>query len=774
MEIQNFRKLRSVRIDMSNETTLLVGANNSGKTSAMIAMRHFLIDHGSLTTNDFTLSHWGAINAIGAQWLSNQAAEAAVSATLAEWDALLPSLDVWLNVRDNEVHLVRHMIPTLDWDGGALGVRLRLEPKDPTELQTDFLAATTSAEAARQGAFSASGAKKDYTLSLWPGSLLEFLERKLRTYFTIRSYVLDPAKQEPPLNGVAKPQKLANDAIPLERSPLEGLLVIHEIPAHRGMEDAWGKGVREGESDGVPSPRARLKLSEQLRSYYSKHLDPAEETESADIEALQAIEDAQKAFDDRLKAGFGAAIGELQELNYPGFADPKLTISTRVRPLDGLNHQSAVRYEVACKTDGKTQQEVLRLPEDYNGLGFQNLISMVFKLMSFRDSWLKVGKAAKLPVQDAGGAAVIHPPLHLVLVEEPEAHLHVQVQQVFLRKAYDVLSNHKDIRESGCLHTQLIVSTHSSHVAHECPLERLRYFRRVRPAAVGDVPTAAVVNLSDVFGADNETAKFVTRYLKSTHYELLFADAAILVEGAAERMLIPHFIQKKYPALHHRFVTLLEINGNHAHRFEPLIERLGLCTLVVTDLDAREKKGGKAVPPSRGADQVTGNPTLTGWLPKKEKLDALIALKSEGKQATLPDGQGCVRMAFQTPVMVKHLSKEAEECLATTFEDALVLANLDLFAETEGIGMMNKVRKTIEGAADAPSLCRDLFKTFRDGSSSWKAEFALDLLWADKPRPPLESMVPPPYIAEGLEWLDKLLQPEQVEIGAVEGATEHE
>jgi hypothetical protein len=37
----------------------------------------------------------------------------------------------------------------------------------------------------------------------------------------------------------------------------------------------------------------------------------------------------------------------------------------------------------------------LRLPEDYNGLGYQNLISMVFRLMSFRDGWMKVGKAGK-------------------------------------------------------------------------------------------------------------------------------------------------------------------------------------------------------------------------------------------------------------------------------------------------------------------------------------------------------------------------------------------
>lgn len=39
VEIGNFRKLKTVRIDFASETTIFVGANNSGKTSAMVALR---------------------------------------------------------------------------------------------------------------------------------------------------------------------------------------------------------------------------------------------------------------------------------------------------------------------------------------------------------------------------------------------------------------------------------------------------------------------------------------------------------------------------------------------------------------------------------------------------------------------------------------------------------------------------------------------------------------------------------------------------------------
>ena len=63
--------------------------------------------------------------------------------------------------------------------------------------------------------------------------------------------------------------------------------------------------------------------------------------------------------------------------------DPKLVISTRIRLTDGLDHNAAVQYEVDA-LQGPTPLPALRLPEDYNGLGYQNLISMIFS----RDSGL--------------------------------------------------------------------------------------------------------------------------------------------------------------------------------------------------------------------------------------------------------------------------------------------------------------------------------------------------------------------------------------------------
>lgn len=169
-----------------------------------------------------------------------------------------------------------------------------------------------------------------------------------------------------------------------------------------------------------------------MRSYYDKHLDPEKLPTSEDLEILEVTEQAKGVFDRNLAVKFAPAISELEGLVYPGVADPKITITTKVSTSEILKHDSAVQYALS-KND-----ETLKLPEKYNGLGYQNLISMVFDLMSFRDSWMRVGKA-----QQGKNTQDIIEPLHLVLVEEPEAHLHMQVQQVFIRKAYSVLRNHE-------------------------------------------------------------------------------------------------------------------------------------------------------------------------------------------------------------------------------------------------------------------------------------------------------------------------------------------
>ena len=428
-------------------------------------------------------------------------------------------------------------------------------------------------------------------------------------------------------------------------------------------------------------------------------------------------------------------------MGYPGVTNPQITISSKVTTTEMLKHDSAVQYSLGTKEEG------LMLPEKYNGLGYQNLISIVFDLITFRDGWMRKGKA--------GTADEIIEPLQLVLIEEPEAHLHVQVQQVFIRKAYSILRNHEKLGDNNLFSTQLVISTHSSHIAREEKFANLRYFKRLPKGFECKVATSKVVNLSDVFGEENDTDKFVTRYLQTTHCDLFFADGAILVEGSAEHMLLPHFIRNKYSKLNQRYITILNINGKHSHRLAPLIDKLALPTLVITDLDSAEPTGyHEKAEPARNKGLISGNYAITNWIIKKNLLDDLLNLSDDDKVVTknsVCDYQ--IRVAYQIPIKVTHLDVKVE-ALARTFEDSLIYTNWDVLSKlnaTDPGRLLKKLKDGFDTKKSFDSLKTTIFNELK--KSEVKAEFALDLIFSIAS----EEIAVPQYINKGLTWLESVL-----------------
>ncbi|MFN8393852.1 MAG: ATP-binding protein [Bacteroidia bacterium] len=551
IDIQNFRKLKSCRVDFHERETIFVGANNSGKTSAMNALMLFLKDK-KLDTKDFTLSLWKEIEKIGDGWLDAANNKTQPDLSMERWRDILPQLDVWLEVGTGEFHYVSRIIPTLDWSGGSLGVRLRYQPKSEKAIEALYKDYTTAFLAAQNAK-----SEPNKGLKLWPCTMLDFLERRLHSHFQVCAYILDPNQLNATHNGVVAPQPLPPNSPVLDFDPFDGIIKIDIINAQRGFSNTNTEGFEQ------------KNLSSQLRKYFSAHLDPAVLPEATDIDALQAIENAKGAFDAKLKDSFKGPLSELELLRYPGFGNPTITISTDVNPIDGIKHDSAVLFDVLG--DKNNPHSGPRLPEHYNGLGYQNLISMVFKLIGFRDEWMHVGKKGKQ--LEATSQGFEFEPLHLVMIEEPEAHLHAQVQQVFIREAYRVLRFHPHLGDKKKFTTQLVVSTHSSHVAHEVDFVCLRYFRRKPSAQAGEVPTSIVVNLCPVHSAMRSNPLAI-RYLKATHCDIFLWRPLILVEGSwrSACWFLTLFWAKSIQAMN--IISDPETGGSHAHRLQPLLEQL--------------------------------------------------------------------------------------------------------------------------------------------------------------------------------------------------------
>lgn len=721
IKIRHFRKLEDVSIDLEHDKTVFIGANNSGKTSAMTAIRYFLNkkDASHFNVYDFSLFNHSKINAIGKlieneiivddKPIPNSVAknEEAIDSTkedLLAWKGIFPSLDIWFHVNDDDIHYVSHILPTLDWEGGDIGVRLQYEPKDIKEFHAKYQEERQRIDKILLNTDSKCEAK------LFPMDMIDFLKRKLSTYFEIKFYVLDPS------------QKMDCQIIlgePLGKNPLTDLIYINEINAQRGLNDE----VTD------TSIYTQKHLSQQLTEYYNQHLDPFKEPSIQDIDALNTIHNAEKTFNESIRQGLKPALIELNHFGYPGFYNPKIQINPQLKQTDGLSHNSALQYELdGCKD--------YFLPESYNGLGYQNLIFIAFKLIRFRDAWLKIGKQN---VEQANTPDFEYPPIHLVLVEEPEAHLHPQAQQVFIKQAYALLVKSEKLKGSN-LTTQLIVTTHSSHITHECDFANLRYFKRIKNR--NSMQCCQVLNISNTFGTDIATKNFVSRYIKITHCDLFFADAVILIEGDAERILLPKFIDK-FQSLTQAYISILNIGGSHAHRLRPLLEKIEIPSLIITDLDAviavkrNDKQYWESAPVSIGQQQNTANTTLKDWLPKKILIDDLVKLTSSEKSQEMPFH---LRVAYQ-----KAIELNGETIYPYTFEDSLVFENKTIFNElTEPTGMLKKIGEITDATAAFDIIRSNGFK---------KAEFALDVLCMEK----FDSIHTPAYIEEGLQWLENIL-----------------
>jgi hypothetical protein len=72
-------------------------------------------------------------------------------------------------------------------------------------------------------------------------------------------------------------------------------------------------------------------------------------------------------FNEKLKTSFKPAVGELEGMNYPGFSDPRISITSKIDPRDSLDHETAVQFDLPGA-------DSLSLPEKYNGLGYQNRV----------------------------------------------------------------------------------------------------------------------------------------------------------------------------------------------------------------------------------------------------------------------------------------------------------------------------------------------------------------------------------------------------------------
>ena len=210
----------------------------------------------------------------------------------------------------------------------------------------------------------------------------------------------------------------------------------------------------------------------------------------------------------------------------------------------------------------------------------------------------------------------------VLLIEEPEAHLHPQIQSKLI-KYLQKLSNEKK-------NLQIILTTHSAVLASSVSVDAIIH-------VTGTETGITVKKLSD-FGLDDSIKNYLNRWMDITKSTLLFSEGVILVEGICEAMLLPAFapiVLRKYNKEHQRKlpctleeagVTVVNINGINFKYFYPLFcdtdwneERLPIWCSGITDRDplpdVEKDDEGKIVKkeekyPVKGEKIVGGNAAI--------------------------------------------------------------------------------------------------------------------------------------------------------------------
>ncbi|WP_036774607.1 ATP-dependent nuclease [Photorhabdus australis] len=339
-----------------------------------------------------------------------------------------------------------------------------------------------------------------------------------------------------------------------------------------------------------------------------------------------------------------------------------------------------------------------------NGLGFNNLIFMAVVL----------SELAKNPDSAFRG----------LIIEEPEAHLHPQLQRVLLCYLAGIPTG------EGEKPVQLFVTSHSPNFASNSKLDSL---------------VCLVENEAGVETFFPQDIKFekgkrekLERYLDVTRAELFFARRVIFVEGAAELMLIDALAKKMDLDLRSYGVSLISVEGLNFDSFLPLFgeQSLRIPVSVVTDADPFEEEEAEVEQGEEEIDDILAEAAYqeetdapddeesAGDAEKKKKVKRKEVYPALGDQVRLSGNTLKMKKLEDDFVKIFHGLKTLE------YDLALIEANRDpmLTALADPHPRISKaLRQIVDGQPDNTAKAKALFCGMferKDNANIQKGRFA--------------------------------------------------
>ena len=351
-----------------------------------------------------------------------------------------------------------------------------------------------------------------------------------------------------------------------------------------------------------------------------------------------------------------------------------------------------------------------RLPVALNGLGYNNLIYISLLLAKMQSN----AKADFMGSSNVKAFSVL-------AIEEPEAHLHPQMQYQFLEFLRNNIVD-KHVK-------QVFVTSHSPSLVASVKLDELCCFHRLVDG------TVKVYSPKKVFATDEPAKKFIQRYLDATRADMLFAGGLIFVEGVAEQVLLPVFA--RVLGLHDKWlkkhVIVINICGRYFDKFLKLYdssnpEALGLKVACVTDRDPVRKEKGKT------------NARFESCMPSDYNADSTKYEYRNHSESLVEE--------FKDHPNIRYFSQGADSC---TLEYEIALNNpknkVLLVPSIKNSEELNELIDT-EGVDKALVASRYLESISKGVNALELSNAIMDLSESDR-----EKFNVPPYIKEAIEWV---------------------
>lgn len=706
IKIMNYRQLQSVELDMQDSLTVLAGPNNSGKTTLISVLKGMFCDKKlGFSYSDIPIS-------LSSMWLDKTVP--VFQKIMLEYDKEKGVQKIIDEMTDNNKFSNDYTMDNfqaqilVDYDPDNDNIQYfadYLMDLDDTKHSFYFIytyePSITAFEKGLNERYDRMAARVRDIAN--PGCI----EKETKFYFLkeelLRIYCNAVIEKCYFCNSNYKNENL------MEVAAFKSLFNFQNIPAMRELDDN-----ESDSSKGISKRVIALLKDNDTWVEATKKLPDLLMADIEDSGAKKEIKNSSiKSLDDTIRdisKTSGGHIGKLQ-------------LEMDVKEQD-------VEEFIRRITRAKYDVEGLLLNEESQGLGFSNLIYLHMRLEEFYKS-------------------IDKNKVNVFFIEEPESHMHPQMQNVFVRFLKNYYIDKK---------LQGLITTHSNEIARVVGLDSLRVIRQTEKSKSElfdlskfrtSIKEKKIENLDDE--SEFLLTNFFDWFFEIGYSELIFADKAILYEGDSERLYIRKLIKlPEFSTLNDSYIAYIQVGGAYAHNYLPMLRMLKMKTLIITDLDY--DKEILSMDKVKAEDSKSTNATINHCYrlvyPNKEEnyfptIKELYDFQVK-EENILCDGR--VYLAFQD-----------EDSTARTLEEAMLkkILGFNVFhmikrSEWKKIrkdkNLIFSIPNNKKGEKDSEYSIRKIV----EATSNNKTDFMYSVILSEN-----EEKMLPDYIKKGLLWLMK-------------------